>query len=143
MGWAETKRVGVASVVLMVTALLFANFIGNGGDENGDLIGFLLFSIVGGVVAWALFTRVIPSARQRSQEGRTGSIIGAVGVVTAGVFWTGLPYVLGPAAIVLGAAGLQRDSEEGGHGLATAAIALGVLALVGGLAILIGDEASS
>jgi hypothetical protein len=141
MGWAETKRVGVASVALMVTALLFANFFGNDADESGDLIGFLLFSLIGGIVAWALFTRVIPTARQRRNEGRTGAIIGTVGVLSAAVFWTGLPYVLGPAAIVLGASGLQREPGEGGQGLATAAIALGALAVLGGLGILIGDEA--
>ncbi len=67
-----------------------------------------------------------------------GLIVGALGLLSIAAYWTGLPYVLGPAAIVLGLLGRTRID---GKGVATAAVVLGVLATVGGIAAMIGDQA--
>jgi hypothetical protein len=53
------------------------------------------------------------------------------------VFWSGLPYVLGPAAIVLGLLGRAR---AGSRTSGTVAVVLGVLATVGGVAAVLIDQ---
>jgi hypothetical protein len=60
-----------------------------------------------------------------------------VALLSIAAYWTGLPYVLGPAAIVLGQLG--RASSET-RTPATIAVVLGALATAGGIAAVIGDQ---
>jgi hypothetical protein len=65
--------------------------------------------------------------------------VGVLGVLSIAAFWSGLPYVLGPAAIVLG---LLARARTDGRGAASAAVALGLLATLGGIGALIIDQAT-
>jgi hypothetical protein len=59
-----------------------------------------------------------------------------VGLLTVIAFWSGTPPIFAFAGILLGYAARQR----GESGQATAAVAVGVLALVADIAIYIGDQ---
>ena len=123
---------GCAAAVLAAVALAAANFTGDG--ENGGA-GAYAFTLVASVaVAAALFGWAIPRVEQPS---RAGVVAGVLAVLSIAVYWTGLPYVLGPAAIVLGLLGRMRVD---GKGAGTAAVVLGALATLGGIAAVIGDQ---
>ncbi|MEJ7567093.1 MAG: hypothetical protein WKF41_02405 [Gaiellaceae bacterium] len=125
--------IGLATAVLTAVALAAANFVGDG--ENGGAGAFAITLVASLIVAGALFGWAIPRIERPA---RMGLIVGALGLLSIAAYWTGLPYVLGPAAIVLGLLGRTRID---GKGVATAAVVLGVLATVGGIAAMIGDQA--
>jgi hypothetical protein len=61
-------------------------------------------------------------------------VIGLIAVPVA--FWSGIPLVLGAGATLLGQAGRRADT---GSGMAIAAFVLGVLTLIGYVAVYVGD----
>ena len=69
------------------------------------------------------------------------SNLATIGLLSVPVlFWSGLPLVLGAAATMLGHAGKRADE---GSGKAIAAFVLGVLALIGYVAVYVGDYLST
>jgi hypothetical protein len=133
-----SKQIGIASVLVAVVALGFANLISNAEHEQGGAPEFaLMVALCGGVALW-LFGRVIPRAAEAGENpARTGMLTSAVGLLSVVVFWTGLPFVLGAGGAVLGAMGRERGTQRV---LATAALVVGVLAVLGGIGAAIGDE---
>jgi hypothetical protein len=126
--------IGVAAAALAAAALAVANFTGSGDNGGtGAYIGTLVACI--GIAA-VLFGWAIP---RTEHPARAGLIAGALALLSLPVYWTGLPYVLGPAAIVFGLLGRSR---EGGNEAATTALAFGALATALGVAVLIGDQLS-
>ena len=125
--------IGVAAAALTAVALAVANFAGGGDGGTGPYVVTLAVCI--GIAA-VLFGWAIP---RTTHPARAGLIAGVLGLLSLPVFWSGLPYVLGPAAIVFGLIGRSRD---GGTGAATTAVVLGALATVLGVAALIGDQLS-
>jgi hypothetical protein len=123
--------IGVAAAALTAVALAVANFAGGGDGGTGPYVVTLAVCI--GIAA-VLFGWAIP---RTTHPGRAGLIAGALGLLSLAVFWSGLPYVLGPAAIAFGLIGRSR---EDGRGAATTALVLGVLATVAGVLALIGDQ---
>ena len=112
---------GLGAAALTAAALAVANFAGSGENGGGPEYAVTLagcLAVAAAVAGWA-----IPRS---SRPGRLGLILGLVGVLSLAVFWSGLPYVLGPAAIVLGLRG--RGTEERGQG--TAALVIGALVTV-------------
>jgi hypothetical protein len=111
----DARTIGTLAVLLTAGALAFANFVAE-GDHGGPgpyavtLGGCLL-------VALLLFGRVVPRA---SDPAKAGAWIAALAVVTLPVFWSGLPIVLGCAAI---AAGVRSATTTG-----TMVAAVGALA---------------
>ena len=128
------QLVGVLAAALTAAALAVANFAGD--SENGGTWPYVVTLAACIVVAAVLFGWAIP---RTEQPGRAGVIAGALAVLSLPVFWTGLPYVLGPAAIVFGLLGRTRP---GGRGVATAAVILGLLATVAAAVGLIIDAAA-
>ncbi len=128
-----TLGIGFAVAALTAVALAVANF---GGGENGGTGPYALTLVLCLVVATALFGWAIP---RTERPARAGIIVAVIGVLSVAAFWSGLPFVLGPAAIVLGLAGRNRPSS-GTAG--TAAIVLGALATAGGIAALVFDQIS-
>jgi hypothetical protein len=124
---------GLAAAVLAALALAVANFTGTG--DNGGGIEYASTLAVSLLVAVALFGWVIPRS---DRPARTGLVIGLLAVLSVAAFWSGLPYVLGPAAVVLGVLG-RAGSESRAQG--TVAIVLGTLATVGGIAAVVLDQA--
>ena len=125
--------VGIGAAALTAGALAIANFTGDG--DNGGAGPYAVTLAVSLAVAAALFGWAIPRIER---PGRAGVIAGALGLLSLAAFWSGLPYVLGPAAIALGLLGRARALERTA---ATTAIVLGALATIGGVAVLIADQA--
>jgi len=124
--------IGVAAAALSAIALAAANFVGTGDNGGGaeyavTLGGSLLLTL-------ALFGWVIP---RTDRPARTGLIVGLLAMLSLAAFWSGLPYVLGPAAIVLGLLG-RTTSKSGAQG--TIAVVLGVVATIAGLAAIVLDQ---
>jgi hypothetical protein len=125
--------IGLAAAVLTALALAAANFTGTGDNGGGvEYAGTLAVSIL---VALAIFGWVIPRS---DRPARTGLVVGLLAVLSMAAFWSGLPFVLGPAAIVLGVLGRARSASRA---QGTVAIVLGSLATVGGLVAIVLDLA--
>jgi predicted membrane channel-forming protein YqfA (hemolysin III family) len=123
---------GCAAAVLAAVALAAANFTGD--DSNGGTGPYAVTLVASVALVGVLFGWAIPRVERPS---RTGVVVGVLGVLSIAAFWTGLPYVLGPAAIVFGLRGRTRVE---GNGPSTAAVLLGGIATVGGIAALIADQ---
>jgi hypothetical protein len=67
--------------------------------ENGGTVGLLVSLAICAAAAGLLYGRVLPHT---ARPARTARIIGVVTVVSVPVFWTGLPIVLGAAAVLGG-----------------------------------------
>lgn len=88
------------------------------------------------VVSLATYGYLVPRALRRD-PGATAVALGlAALVLLLPAFWSGLPLVLGVAAMLLGRAG-RTDGTRSGRSIA--AIVLGAVAVVGYLAIYIWD----
>lgn len=117
------RLAGGLTAAIAVAAMACANFIGASGEDAG--VGpFLVTSAIALVVAAAMFGWLVPRYRDGAAA-KAALAIAVLAVITLAVFWSGIPQVLAPAAIVLGLAGRNRES---GRGVATAAIAVGSLA---------------
>ena len=110
-----------AGLALLITigALAVANFAGDG--DNGGAGPFAFSVAVSAVVAAVLFGRVLPNA---ANPLRAGWILAALALATCVAFWSGLPFVLGMAAIYSAA----RADHKGPAAVGALAVAL---ALVG------------
>lgn len=127
-------RAGVAAAVLTAAALAAANFIGDQG-ENGGVREYAFTLFVSLVLAGALFGWAIPRIERPA---RAGLIAGVLGVLSVAAYWTGLPFVLGPAAVVLGLLG-RASTETRASG--TIAVVLGGLTTVAAIAAVVFDQA--
>jgi len=88
--------------------------------ENGGTGPLLISLLVCAVVAALLYGRLVPGSTNPT---RTGLIFGILAVATLLAFWSGLPVVLGPAAVAL-------SRRAGGSKSAKTALVLGALATV-------------
>lgn len=124
---------GLGAAALTAVALWAANFAGTG---NGGIPEYAI--TLGGsvLVAGALFGWVIPRSERPA---RAGVLAGVAALASVAVFWTGLPFVLGPAAAALG---LRGRTQGGPRGQVLAAVVTGALATLAGLAVLVADLAS-
>jgi hypothetical protein len=136
----DYRRVGALAVAAALVAAAFANMIGNEAGESGDVVGFFVVGLISAAVAALLFLRVIPAAADTGGERaeRTGLITSVLAFLSVAVFWSGLPFVLGPAGVILGRIAAERSERS--RGTATAAIVIGVVAVLLAVAVLIGDE---
>jgi hypothetical protein len=125
--------IGLAASLLAALGLAAANFLGEDG-ENGGVGPYVVTLAVSIVVAAVVFGWAIP---RTERPGRAGIISGALALLAVAAYWTGIPYVLGPAAIALGLMGRARpDSRASG----TVAVVLGVLATLAAVAAVVGDQ---
>jgi hypothetical protein len=124
-----------AAVAIAMAAILGA--WGSFGD-NGDFSDYWPVLVIIGVVAVIVFGLVVPRGLSGAwPTARTGLILSVLGLLTVIAFWSGAPQIFAFAGILLGYVARQR----GESGLATAAVAIGVLAVVADIAIYIGDQA--
>lgn len=119
---------GFASAALAAVALAAANFVSEG--ENGGLGPYAVTLAASAVLAAVVFGWAIPRSERPA---RAGLVSAAFALLSVPVFWTGLPYVLGPAAIVYGAIGRTRPATARAGSVAIAAGALATLAAIAGL----------
>jgi hypothetical protein len=125
--------IGLGAAALTAVALAGANFIDAG--DNGGVWPYAVTLAGSLLLALALFGWVIPRSERPA---RTGLIVGLLAILSLAAFWSGLPYVLGPAAVALGLLGRARGNRM----QASIAIALGALATVGGVAAIVIDQAT-
>ncbi len=125
---------GIAAATLTALALAVANFTGEGDNGGGPEYAVTLGLSV--AIAAVLFSWAIPRV---ANPARAGLVTGVIGVLSVAAPWTGLPFVLGPAAIVFGLLGRARAE---GRGAATTAVVLGLLATVGGVLAVVIDQAT-
>jgi CBS domain containing-hemolysin-like protein len=125
-GIANERVVGPVAVAIALGAVAVASFAGSGG--NGGAGPFAICAVVALAVGALVFGRVVPRAKAGDRPGRTALILAVVSVLALAAFWSGVPQVLAPAAILLGLTA-PRNGES------TAAVVLGsvayVLSLVG------------
>jgi hypothetical protein len=97
------------------------------------------FLVVAGMIAVAcavVFGVIVPRAMARGGSPGTALTLSLLGLVLAAAYWSGIPPVLALGGVVL-----ARRSAPGG--VTRAALAVGVLALVADLAILVADAVAS
>lgn len=128
-----TSRTGLA-LVGASTALVAICWSFYGAHHWGEIA---FTSAVAVLVAAAVYGALVPWALRREHAGGTALAVSVLAVlITWPAFWSGLPFVLGIAGIVLGHAG---RSARRGAGLSIVGLALGALAAAGYLAIFILD----
>lgn len=96
------------------------------------------FLVTAGLIAIAtaiVFGLVIPRALAHGGSPRIALTLSLLGLVLAGVYWSGLPPVLAIGGVTLAQRGTDRDAG----GLTRAATIVGLLALLADLAALIAD----
>jgi hypothetical protein len=151
----------VGAAALIVIGLLFAFLDLGGNDDDSDVAGFVIVTLVAIAISAFLVLWLVP--REEAQAGahrpaRTSLILGVLAFLTLIGFWTGLPFALGVPALYLGAVGQARaregltapepgapgrttpaetPSERIGGGEALAGSVLGVAAVVLGLLLCI------
>jgi hypothetical protein len=105
---------------------------------DGDFGDYRPVLVIIAVLAAIVFGLVVPRAVSGAWPmARTGLILSVVGLLTVAAFWSGAPPIFAFAGILLGYFARQR----GGSREATAAVAIGVLALIADIVIYIGDQA--
>ena len=90
----DERLAGGLAMLLVIIATAFANFAGDGG--NGGAGPYVAGIVVCAVIAALLFGRVLPNTQDPA---RTAWILAGLAVVSAVVFWSGLPFVFGMGAI--------------------------------------------
>jgi cation transport ATPase len=117
----DERLAGGLAVLIAIGALAFANFGDNG--DNGGAGAYAVAVGLSAIVAAALFARVLPAA---ANPARAGWILAALALATCVVFWTGLPFVLGMAAVYSGV----RAGRNAPAALGALAVVLGFVGCV-------------
>ena len=105
-----------------------------GANSRGEAISEAVFIPV---FTAAVFALVVARGLRHPAAGGRGIAMGVIGLLAVPVaFWSGIPLVLGAGATMLGQAGRRADE---GSGKAIASFVLGVLTLIGYVAVYVGD----
>jgi hypothetical protein len=136
-------RWGILALVVACAVAVFGAY----GDPHPqanqeDAVPYIC--AVAAILAIGIFGFLVP-AGLRGAANRPGLwsgwalALGILGVVIIPVtFWSGVPLLVGTAAVLLGAAGRQAATAAGrGRGVPSWALGLGAFAIVAGLAIAI------
>lgn len=115
---------GAVAVAASLVALGFANFFTTEG-QNGSASDFLMMAPIAVGVAAVLFLLVLPRTRP---HGPARIVLGILALLTFPAFWSGVPVVLGVAAV---AAARRAGSVAWGVVGALAAAASLVVCVIG------------
>ena len=125
------QRLLLITSAIIVVAMLFAHVIGLSDevDEDGSVASFIGFSIFAVAVTAVLLLVAVPMI---GREHRRLAVLGfgAGALITVLVFWTGLPFAFGAAALYAAGPGEERIPAEG-EAMATAGVLLALLAFLG------------
>lgn len=86
---------GTIAIAAALTGLAFANFSTTEG-QNGSASDFLMMAPIAVVLAAVLFLLVLPRTRP---QGPARIWLGVLSLLAFPAFWSGLPMVLGVAAV--------------------------------------------
>jgi hypothetical protein len=118
--------------------LLIAMPIGWLPGSTGDVVGMIVISIAVLAIMAGLILWLVPRERRAAgRANRSALILGVLSIIVGGVFWTGLPFAVGAAAIALGLSQRESAAEGEGRGMATAAAVLGGIAVLASFVLLI------
>jgi hypothetical protein len=122
------RTVAAASGLLLLIGMPVAYF--SGDTSTGEVIGFFVLTALSlALTAW-LVLWLVPRERAAGPERatRTALGLGVLALLAEALFWTGLPFPLGAAAIALGLWLRERPAASGSRVKATAAMSLGAFA---------------
>ena len=113
----ETQRIiGIGAVVVAIVALLTHNVVNLPVDESPHLERFVYFSLVCVGVGAGIFLIALPAAEAAPDAARrlarAGFVLSLLALASMLLFFTGLPFVLGAGAFVLGELGEERAAAE-------------------------------
>ena len=128
----RTQLLAITAVLILV-AMVFANFLDIGGNDDGNesgVGGFLALSAFGIAVTALLLLVVVP---RLGAGGGAALVFGVLAIITVVVFWSTLPFAFGAAAL---AASSPRDDQPAATGThVKAGAALGLLAWLAALVL--------
>jgi len=124
----DRGQTGLFALVSVAVAAGLAAWGTWGDDADHSLGEYLAVLAIIAVSATIVFGLVVP----RWHGKRAALLVGVLAVVSVVAFWSGLPVVLGAAAILLGLR--LRDTEQSAGSVA---LALGCLAIAGTVVIYI------
>ena len=135
-----TPRTTILAVTVAINTIALACGYWLVAGGNDEIVGWIIVSVVGALIAAALLLRFVPATEAETDgnpPARRALVLGAAALLTCIVFWTGLPIVLGIPAIVLAAEGRARDAAYGQGTEATAGAVLGGFAAVATTVLLV------
>jgi hypothetical protein len=119
----NTAAIGAAAATLAL--LILANFVAMDPGEAGGTMEFIVTGTLA-LGAWLLlFGWYAPRADRPAAAGVAAGVFALVSVVA---FWSGLPIVLGAAAVVLGARGRESSPRAGLVAIVVGASAIAIAA---------------
>jgi hypothetical protein len=126
------RSIAIVAAILLLIGMPVGWLPGSTSDAVGLIvISLAVLAIMAGLVLW-----LVPRERLAPQRAnRSALILGIVSILVGLVFWTGLPFAVGAAAIALGLS--QRESATEGRGMATAAVVLGGIAILASFVLLL------
>lgn len=122
----DERLTGAMALVIALAGVAWANFGADG--DNGGAGPFAVTAVVLVLVAALVYGRVLPGTQNPA---KVAIWCAAIALVTGLVFWTGLPILLGIAAV---AAGARSGSTAG----SVAAVIGGLVAIAGLVGCIIG-----
>ena len=131
--------IAIATAAVLTISLAFGYWL-NVGNDDKQVVAWIVVSLVGSLIAAALLLRFVPATEAETDgnaPARRALVLGAAALITCVVFWTGLPIVLGIPAVVLAAEGRARAGTHGQAGEATAGAVLGGFAALASVVLLV------
>src|SRR3954453_5260028 len=104
----RTTILAVTAPILIVATACCFWLVADGDD---DIVGWIIVSVIGTLIAAALLLRFVPAPEAETDgnaPARRSLVLGGVALLTCLVFWTGLPIIAGIPALVLAAEGRAR-----------------------------------
>lgn len=126
------RSIALVAAILLLIGMPIGWLPGSTSDVVGLIvIGLAVLAIMAALVFW-----LVPRERRAPQRAnRSALILGILSILVGLVFWTGLPFAVGAAAIALGLS--QRERSSDGRGMATAAAVLGGVAMLATFVLLL------
>ncbi len=141
--WSTRGRLAGTGVVAVAAAASMAVYAAYGdphpkaSQEQGVPFLIAISVMVGAVVFGLLVPRALQAVRVASPGAPRWALgHGIVAVVLVAAFWSGLPLVVGPAAVILGVEGRRwAEQQSQPRGRYSATLALGLVALAVSIAL--------
>ena len=129
---AQARTAGIATFLLAVGMPIIGILTANArGAETAPGLGDWVFVGIVGLAAIGTFTLLVPWALRDNGSRTGGLIVSTIGFATSFIaFWTMLPLILGAAGAFIGYKTLHDGAAGSRRGMAVAAIALGLIAMV-------------
>ena len=129
------RRFFPIAAIALALGILFL-ILGYFGDEEEDdaVIPFIVVTIATLAIGYLVWRYVVLPRASGREAGVAGLIVGALAIIFAFFYWTGVVYVLAPTAIALGVYGREGGGEDN-RKQSSIALILGLIALLGAVVI--------